>query len=104
LQCRQETLWLLAGANYPNLLKQEQSLNRGIKGKRLKAAWDHPYLLKRMAAHLSATAGARRSPYQAAGATDDAEARHAGPRQAALPRHYDRRPSQPADWVEASES
>ena len=29
-----------------NLLKQEQSLNRGIKGKRLKAAWDHPYLLK----------------------------------------------------------
>ena len=29
-----------------NLLKQEQSLNRGIKGKRLKAAWDHPYPLK----------------------------------------------------------
>jgi predicted transposase YbfD/YdcC len=29
-----------------NLHKQEQSLKRGIKGKRLKAAWDHPYLLK----------------------------------------------------------
>ena len=29
-----------------NLLKKETSLKRGIKGKRLKAAWDHPYLLK----------------------------------------------------------
>lgn len=29
-----------------NLLKQEQSLKRGIKRKRLKAAWDNPYLLK----------------------------------------------------------
>jgi len=29
-----------------NLIKQEQSLKRGIKGKPLKAAWDHPYLLK----------------------------------------------------------
>jgi predicted transposase YbfD/YdcC len=29
-----------------NLLKQDKSSNRGIKGKRLKAAWDQPYLLK----------------------------------------------------------
>lgn len=29
-----------------NLLKQDKSSQRGIKGKRLKAAWDHPYLLK----------------------------------------------------------
>lgn len=29
-----------------NLLKQDKSSQRGIKGKRLKAAWDQPYLLK----------------------------------------------------------
>jgi predicted transposase YbfD/YdcC len=29
-----------------NILKQEKSSKRGIKGKRLKAAWDHPYLIK----------------------------------------------------------
>jgi predicted transposase YbfD/YdcC len=29
-----------------NLLKKETSLQRGIKGKRLKAAWNHTYLLK----------------------------------------------------------
>jgi predicted transposase YbfD/YdcC len=29
-----------------NLVKQDKSSQRGIKGKRLKAAWNHPYLLK----------------------------------------------------------
>ena len=29
-----------------NLLKLDKSSKRGIKGKRLKAAWQHPYLLK----------------------------------------------------------
>ena len=29
-----------------NLLKQDKSSTRGIKGKRLNAAWNHPYLLK----------------------------------------------------------
>ena len=31
-----------------NLLKQETTFKRGVKGKRLKAAWNHPYLLKLM--------------------------------------------------------
>jgi predicted transposase YbfD/YdcC len=29
-----------------NILKQDKSSKRGIKGKRLNAAWDHPYLIK----------------------------------------------------------
>ena len=29
-----------------NLLNQEQSRQRGVKGKRLKAAWNQDYLLK----------------------------------------------------------
>jgi predicted transposase YbfD/YdcC len=29
-----------------NMLKQDKNSKRGIKGKRLNAAWDHPYLLK----------------------------------------------------------
>ncbi len=29
-----------------NILKHDKSSKRGIKGKRLNAAWDHPYLLK----------------------------------------------------------
>jgi len=29
-----------------NLLKQETSSKRSIKGKHLEAAWDHPYLFK----------------------------------------------------------
>jgi hypothetical protein len=34
--------WLIA----LNLLKHDKSSKRGVKGKRLKAAWNHPYLLK----------------------------------------------------------
>jgi hypothetical protein len=43
-QCRTELLILNRIAH--NLLKQDGSSKRGIKGKCLKAAWNHPYLLK----------------------------------------------------------
>ncbi len=33
-----------------NLLKRETSLKGGIQSKRLKAAWDHDYMLKVLAA------------------------------------------------------
>lgn len=32
-----------------NLLKQDQTKKRGIKGKQLNASWDHPYLLRLLA-------------------------------------------------------
>jgi hypothetical protein len=38
-----------------NLLKQETTLKRGIKTKKLKAAWDNKYLLKILALNPSDT-------------------------------------------------